>query len=69
MTYHTIMCNIFERGNEVQNLLVVWYKNGLKIIACPSTATQFNDERRIGFNYYTLFDDGRLDYETQWINS
>lgn len=44
-------------------------KNGLKIIACPSTATQFNDERRIGFNYYTLFDDGCLDYETQWINS
>lgn len=44
-------------------------KNGLKIIACPSTAVQFSDERRIGFNYYTLFDDGRLAFETQWINS
>jgi hypothetical protein len=59
MAYHAIVGDIFERGNEVQNLLIVWL----------STATQFNDEQRIGFNYYTLFDDGRLDYETQWINS
>ena len=44
-------------------------KNGLKIIACPSTAVQFNNEKRIGFNYYTLFDDGDLGYETQWMNS
>jgi Icc protein len=44
-------------------------KNGLKIIACPSTAVQFTNEKRIGFNYYTLFNNGRLDYETRWMNS
>lgn len=44
-------------------------KNGLKIIACPSTATQFNNEKRIGFNDYTLNDDGHLHYETRWITS
>lgn len=42
---------------------------GLKIIACPSTAVQFTNEKRIGFNYYTLNDDGHMDYETRWITS
>ena len=42
-------------------------RQGLKIIACPSTAVQFTDEKRIGFNYYTLNDDGHLEYETRWI--
>ncbi|SMN15152.1 3',5'-cyclic-nucleotide phosphodiesterase [uncultured Candidatus Thioglobus sp.] len=42
-------------------------KNGIKIIACPSTAVQFNHESRIGFNHYTLLDDGQLHYTTQWI--
>ncbi len=42
-------------------------KRGLKIIACPSTAVQFTDEKRIGFNYYTLNDNGRLEYETRWV--
>lgn len=42
-------------------------RRGLKIIACPSTAVQFTDEKRIGFNYYTLYDEGRLEYETRWI--
>ena len=67
---------VLDKHPKVQAVLfghahesVEFDKNGLKIIACPSTATQFNDEQRIGFNYYTLFDDGRLDYETQWINS
>jgi Icc protein len=44
-------------------------KDGLKIIACPSTAKQFNAEKRIGFNDYTLNDDGHLHYETRWITS
>jgi len=42
-------------------------RQGIKIIACPSTAMQFTDEKRIGFNYYTLSDSGHLDYETQWV--
>lgn len=39
----------------------------LKIIACPSTAKQFNSESRIGFNHYKLFDNGKMDIQTQWI--
>ncbi|CAC9644937.1 3',5'-cyclic-nucleotide phosphodiesterase (EC 3.1.4.17) [uncultured Gammaproteobacteria bacterium] len=42
-------------------------RNGLKIIACPSTAVQFTDEKRIGFNHYTLHNNGHLEYKTQWI--
>ncbi|SMN11750.1 3',5'-cyclic-nucleotide phosphodiesterase [uncultured Candidatus Thioglobus sp.] len=42
-------------------------KNGLKIIACPSTAVQFTEEKRIGFNCYRLYDDGRFEYHTEWI--
>ena len=42
-------------------------RQDLKIIACPSTAVQFTDEKRIGFNDYTLNDDGRLECETRWI--
>ncbi|SMM98173.1 3',5'-cyclic-nucleotide phosphodiesterase [uncultured Candidatus Thioglobus sp.] len=44
-------------------------KNGLRIIACPSTAVQFNDESRIGFNYYRLYDEGKFDCEVKWIAS
>jgi len=42
-------------------------RNNVKIISCPSTACQFTDEKRIGFNYYSLFDDGTLGCDTQWI--
>ncbi len=41
-------------------------RNGIKIISCPSTALQFTNEKRIGFNSYSLFDDGTLQYNTQW---
>ncbi|BBB24217.1 Icc protein [Isorropodon fossajaponicum endosymbiont JTNG4] len=40
---------------------------GVKIISCPSTALQFNNETRIGFNHYTLHDNGQLTIDTQWI--
>ncbi len=65
---------VLDKHSKIQALLfghahesAEFSKKGLKIIACPSTALQFNDENAIGFNYYTLFDDGQLTYETQWI--
>ncbi len=61
--HHKIQAVLFGHAHEAAE----FKKNGLKIIACPSTALQFNNEKRIGFNYYTLFDDGQLTYETQWI--
>ncbi len=61
--YPKIRVTLFGHAHEAAE----FSKNGLKIIACPSTALQFNNEKRIGFNYYTLFDNGHLSYETQWI--
>ncbi len=39
----------------------------IKLIACPSTAVQFDNEKRIGFNQYTLYDNGNLEFDTQWL--
>ncbi len=62
--YHNVRAVLFGHAHESAE----FDKNGLKIISCPSTTLQFNNERRIGFNYYTLFDNGCLYYKTQWIN-
>ena len=44
------------------------FNNGdVVLISCPSTALQFDNETRIGFNHYRLHDDGKLEYNTQWI--
>lgn len=61
--YPKIQAVLFGHAHE----LAEFNKNNLKIISCPSTALQFNDEKRIAFNYYTLFDNGQLSYKTQWI--
>jgi Icc protein len=37
------------------------------IISCPSTALQFNQETRIGFNEYNLNNNGTINYTTKWI--
>lgn len=41
--------------------------NDVALISCPSTALQYDNEARIGFNHYRLHDDGKLEYNTQWI--
>jgi Icc protein len=43
--------------------------NDIKLISCPSTALQFNEEKRIGFNHYFLGKNGELTYKTCWINN
>ena len=40
---------------------------GKKIISCPSTALQFNQETRIGFNEFELNKNGTINLKTQWI--
>lgn len=65
---------ILEKHPKIQAVLfghaheaAEFRQNNLRIISCPSTALQFNNESRIGFNHYTLNDDGQLDYYTQWL--
>ena len=36
-------------------------------VSCPSTAKQFNDETRFGYNILNLKDNGYVELETQWI--
>lgn len=45
----------------------VFNNNDIALISCPSTALQFNNETRIGFNHYKLHNDGKLEFKTQWI--
>jgi len=40
---------------------------GKKIISCPSTALQFTQETRIGFNEFELNKNGTINLKTQWI--
>lgn len=61
--YPKIQAVLFGHAHESAE----FKRKGLKIIACPSTAVQFTDEKRIGFNYYTLHNNGYLECKTQWI--
>ena len=42
-------------------------RNGVKLFSCPSTALQFNGQSGIGYNHYTLNEDGEIDCKTQWL--
>ena len=42
-------------------------RNGVKLFSCPSTAVQFDGQPGIGYNHYTLNDDGEIYYKTQWL--
>ncbi len=61
--YPKVQAVMFGHAHEANE----FEKHGLKIIACPSTAKQFNFETRIGFNHYQLHDNGKMDARTQWI--
>mgnify|MGYP006420480225 FL=1 len=37
------------------------------IISCPSTALQFNQEQRVGYNEFNLNDNGTINHKIQWI--
>ncbi|MDC0238995.1 metallophosphoesterase [Candidatus Thioglobus sp.] len=42
-------------------------RNGVKLFSCPSTALQFNGSSSIGYNHYTLNDNGEIYCKTQWL--
>ena len=42
-------------------------RKGLKLFSCPSTALQFNGSSSIGYNHYTLNDNGEIYCKTQWL--
>ena len=42
-------------------------RNGVKLFSCPSTALQFDGKSGIGYNHYTLNDDGEIICKTQWL--
>ena len=42
-------------------------RKGVKLFACPSTALQFNGQSGIGYNHYTLNDDGEIYCKTHWL--
>ncbi len=43
-------------------------QSDFKVISCPSTALQFNQEQKgVGFNEFNLDDNGNINYKTQWI--
>lgn len=64
LNQHPKVCAvIFGHAHEAKRFKV----DGLEIFSCPSTALQFNDEDRLGFNRYYLHDDGQLECDTLWI--
>ena len=42
-------------------------RNGVKLFSCPSTALQYDGQPVIGYNHYTLNDDGEIYCKTQWL--
>ena len=42
-------------------------RNGVKLFSCPSTALQFDGQPGIGYNHYTLHNDGEISCKTQWL--
>ena len=39
----------------------------VKLFSCPSTALQFNGSSSIGYNHYTLDDNGEIYCKTKWL--
>jgi Icc protein len=54
---------LFGHSHESAHFL----HTGFDIISCPSTAVQFNQETRIGFNEYNLNNNGIINYTTKWL--
>ena len=44
-----------------------FFRNGVKLFSCPSTALQFDGQSGIGYNHYTLNDDGEIICKTEWL--
>jgi 3',5'-cyclic-AMP phosphodiesterase len=58
-----IRCVIFGHAHEAAH----FSHEKFDIVSCPSTALQFTQDTRIGFNEYQLHDNGKINWQTQWI--
>ena len=56
-----ILCGHVHRADEFNTAK-------LKLISCPSTATQYNEKTKIGFKRYTLFNNGNIKHHTKWLS-
>ena len=66
--------NVIDQFNNIK--AVIWghahqssrfIRNGVKLFSCPSTAMQFNGPENIGYNHYTLNDNGKIICNTVWL--
>jgi Icc protein len=42
-------------------------RDSIKLFSCPSTAVQFCGPSSIGYNHYTLYDNGEINCNTRWL--
>ncbi len=42
-------------------------RDSIKLFSCPSTAVQFCGPSSIGYNHYTLHDNGEINCKTRWL--
>ena len=42
-------------------------RDNIKLFSCPSTAVQFCGPSGIGYNHYTLHDNGEINCKTRWL--
>ena len=42
-------------------------RDNIKLFSCPSTAVQFCGPSSIGYNHYTLHDNGEINCKTRWL--
>ena len=66
--------DIIDKHSKVKAILwghahqsKVFHHKGTKLFSCPSTALQFNGPDNIGYNHYTLHDNGEIECKTQWL--
>ena len=69
--------NFFNVIDQFENIrAVIWghahqssqfNRNGVGLYSCPSTALQFNGPENIGYNHYTLNENGTMKCQTVWI--
>ncbi len=61
--YPKIKAILWGHAHEAKNFI----RKGVHLVSCPSTAVQFNEQEKIGFNLYQLKDNGTIEFKTQWL--
>lgn len=61
--YPKIKAILWGHAHEAKSFI----RKGVHLVSCPSTAVQFNEQDKIGFNIYQLKDNGKIEFKTQWL--